>query len=208
MSSFLDLPDELILKVLSYAKIRDLLSCGQVSKRIRSISYDNSLFQNVDLSGKYVKSEFLEFVLNKDCKRLNFFDSCLWGYLYLDSNNCKETTYYVLKELLLASCFSLNLKKTSLKSMDVTPKMIASIFNNSETLQLVNIYYQNFSFFLHGNILGIKSHSKQKTGLRCKSCKEKQNGYETMEDSDDGDISDSDLYSGPETDEDESDSGH
>ena len=169
MSSFLDLPDELILKALNYTEIVDLLSCGQVSKRIRSISNDNSLFQMVDLSGKYVKSEFLEFVLNKDCKRLNLLDSCLWGNLNLDLSNCKETTYGVLKEL-LASCFSLNLINLSLKGLEVTPKMVASIFNNSETLQLVNVHYQDFSFFLQGNKLGIKSLSQQKTRLKCKSC--------------------------------------
>ena len=43
MSSFLDLPDEIILKVLSYTEIADLWRCGRVSKRIRNISNDNSL---------------------------------------------------------------------------------------------------------------------------------------------------------------------
>ena len=45
MASFLDLPDELILKVFSYTETVDLLSCGQVSKRIRNISKDNSLIK-------------------------------------------------------------------------------------------------------------------------------------------------------------------
>ena len=58
MSSFLDLPDELILKVLSYTEIADLLSCGQVSKRIRTISNDDSLFQTEIISGNYVTTFF------------------------------------------------------------------------------------------------------------------------------------------------------
>ena len=45
MASFLDLPDELILKVFSYTETVDLWRCGQVSKRIRNISNDNSLIQ-------------------------------------------------------------------------------------------------------------------------------------------------------------------
>ena len=49
MSSFLDLPDELILEVLSYTETADVLKCGQLSKRIRTISDDNSLFQTVNL---------------------------------------------------------------------------------------------------------------------------------------------------------------
>ena len=38
-----DLPDELILKILSYSEVEDLISCGQVSKRTRNISQDGSL---------------------------------------------------------------------------------------------------------------------------------------------------------------------
>ena len=47
MLNFQDLPDELVLKILSYLssfKIsKDLISCGQVSKRIRNISQDGTL---------------------------------------------------------------------------------------------------------------------------------------------------------------------
>ena len=54
MSQFQDLPNENILKVLSYLKVKDLLRCGQVSKRIRAVSDDKSLHQNIDLAGKKV----------------------------------------------------------------------------------------------------------------------------------------------------------
>ena len=83
MSSFLDLPDELILKVFSYTKTADILRCGQVSKRIRSISNDNSLFQTVNLSGKNVETELLATVFNKGCKNLILSDSSIWGNLNL-----------------------------------------------------------------------------------------------------------------------------
>ena len=58
MSSFLDLPNEMILKVLSYAEITDVVRCGQVSKRIRTISNDDSLFQTEIISGNYVTTFF------------------------------------------------------------------------------------------------------------------------------------------------------
>ena len=90
MSTFLDLPDELILKVFSYTDTVDLLTCAQVSKRIRTISNDNSLFQTVNLRNKIVKTDLLATLLNKGCKSLKLSDCSLWG----DSNvwvlsNCR-----------------------------------------------------------------------------------------------------------------------
>ena len=79
MSSFLDLPDELILKVFSYTDTADILRCGQVSKRMRNISNDNSLFQTVNLSVTNVKTNLLAIVLNKGCKNLILSDSSIWG---------------------------------------------------------------------------------------------------------------------------------
>ena len=129
MSSFLDLPDELILEVLSYTEIAEVLKCGQVSKRIRTISDDNSLFQTVDLSDKYVKTDLLADVLNKGCKSLNLSDSSIWGNLSLiqnsrlrklDITNCRASPYDVIEEL-LASCHSL--QTLSLKGLQLTTRM-------------------------------------------------------------------------------------
>ena len=99
MSSFLELPDELILKVFSYTETADILRCCQVSKRIRTISNDNSLFQTVNLSNKIVKTDFLATLLKKGCKSLNLSGSALWGDLtvipksqlgILDLSNCRS----------------------------------------------------------------------------------------------------------------------
>ena len=80
MSSFLDLPNEIILKVLSYSEITDILRCGQASKRIRTISNDKSLFHIVNLSGKYVTIAFIKTVLNKGCRSLKLSDAYIFGY--------------------------------------------------------------------------------------------------------------------------------
>ena len=100
MSTFLDLPDELILKVFSYTDTVDLLTCAQVSKRIRTISNDNSLFQTVNLRNKIVKTDLLATLLNKGCKSLKLSDCSLWGDLTLiqKSNvwvlsNCRIISY-------------------------------------------------------------------------------------------------------------------
>ena len=39
MSKIQDLPDELVLKILRNSETKDLISCGQVSRRIRKIAY-------------------------------------------------------------------------------------------------------------------------------------------------------------------------
>ena len=143
MSSFLDLPNELILKVLSYTETADILSCGQVSKRIRTVSNDKSLFQTVNLSGKYVKTDLIEIVLNKGCKSLNLSDSFIWG------NDLNLVQKSQLRKLDLSNCCVLcsdleelfescqYLKNLSLISLQLTPKMVANICQNSQTLQVV-----------------------------------------------------------------------
>ena len=102
MSTFLDLPDELILKVFSYTDTVDLLNCAQVSKRIRTISNDNSLFQTVNLRNKIVKTDLLATLLNKGCKSLKLSDCSLLGDLtlipksqskILEYRNCRILAY-------------------------------------------------------------------------------------------------------------------
>ena len=150
MPSFLDLPDELILEVLRYTEITDVLKCGQVSKRIRTISNDNSLFQTVNLSGKYLKTDLLATVLNKNCKSLNLSDSSISGSLSLiqnsrlrklDISNCRASPFDAIEEL-LASCHSLQI--LSLKGSQLTPRIVTSICQNSQTLQVLKLYYSCF----------------------------------------------------------------
>ena len=52
MLNFHDLPDEVIFKILSYPEAKDLISCGQVSKRIKRISRDNTLWETANLEKK------------------------------------------------------------------------------------------------------------------------------------------------------------
>ena len=62
---FDDLPDEIVLKIFKKLDIKDLLNCGMVSKRIRAISKDESLWEKVNLYNKLVPStKFLKLVLN------------------------------------------------------------------------------------------------------------------------------------------------
>jgi hypothetical protein len=66
-----DVPDEVILRVFSNLAIKDFIRCGQVSKRIRAISQDQSLWLRIDLNeNKSVAAGFLEYVINNGCKYL------------------------------------------------------------------------------------------------------------------------------------------
>ena len=53
-NKFQDLPDELILKILSYLESKYLIKCGQISVRTRNISQDSTLWMTVNLEDKIV----------------------------------------------------------------------------------------------------------------------------------------------------------
>ena len=76
---FEDLPDEVILLTLSFLEIKDLISCGHVSKRIRNISQDESMWQSMNLYSKNVPVEFLSMIIERGCKYLNLFKAEING---------------------------------------------------------------------------------------------------------------------------------
>ena len=154
--NFGDLPNELILKVFSYSEPKELISSGQLSKRIRKISHDKSLWQEVNLSKKIVKTELLEMILEKGCTSLNLSKSTILGSLSLDKEsqlrnlNLDDCTNIEVLEELLASCYSL--EKLEMQYATIDPKIAASIRQNGKTLQILNLYY---SFGMQGNYLSI-----------------------------------------------------
>ena len=83
-----DLPDEMIVKVLSYVNISDLMRCGNVSKRFGKIRETESLWKIVDLQRcKAVKPDFIKFLLDKGCERLNLLGATIAkGSLKLDNH--------------------------------------------------------------------------------------------------------------------------
>lgn len=155
-----DLPDELILKILSYSEVIDLISCGQVSNRTRNISQDSSLWVTANLQEKIVKTELIELILSKGCKILNISDSTIVGSL---SSNIKSQLrvlnlshsawehalpemYYhkensdVLEQLLFSCC---SLQELKMEGLCITSKMADGICKNGKTLQALNL---NHSF--------------------------------------------------------------
>ena len=90
---FEDFPDELILNVLNFLQLPDLIRCGLVSKRIRSVSFIESLWEKIDIvnSGKrkwkIVPTDLLKKIINRGCKSLSLRGCKVTGNLkYSDFN--------------------------------------------------------------------------------------------------------------------------
>ena len=96
-----DLPNELLLKILSYLNIASLTSCGLICKRIRFISHDVSLWQKINLYQKTVPTKFLKFVMKNGCKYLSL--SC--AKLKENSTLQRKSEIRFLKDLRLTKLY-------------------------------------------------------------------------------------------------------
>ena len=167
MSNFQDLPDELVLRTLRSSETKDLISWGQVSRRIRTISHDSSLWIKVNLEKKIVKTELLEMILSKGCQNLNMSNSKIVGSLSLK----EESQLRVLDisksswawppcsgnmeclEQILFSCRSL--QELKMDCLLLTRAMAISICKNGKTLQKLNLNYsvvKKYNDGIHGGV--------------------------------------------------------
>ena len=148
MLNFQDLPDELVLKILSYSGTEDLISCGQISKRIRRITYDGTLWVTANLEKKIVKAELVEMILGKGCRILNLCHSTIVGSLssntksqlrVLNLSNCDcecDENNNALEELLFFCC---SLQHMVMEDVYITRKMAVSICKNGKSLLTLNL---------------------------------------------------------------------
>ena len=141
---FQNLPDEIILKVMSNLSVEELIQWGQVSKRIRNISHDISLWQEVDLFEKKVSTDFVKMILSNECEYLSLSFCKLVGNLSLkkpsnlkglDLTNCLASTD--VGEKLLASCNSL--MTLILSEFSLTQKMVNSVCENGKELKYLTL---------------------------------------------------------------------
>ena len=216
MSNFQDLPDELVLKVLSYTETKDIVSCGQLSKRIRQISHDDTLWLTANLKKKIVKTELLEMILSKGCKILNLSYSTIVGHLrrnmisqlkVLDLSQSAwgfparrwlAQIYYEENmpkiEELLSSCSLQNLKMEGLR---ITSKMAASICLNSTTLQVLNLNHSFVDDLPSGRLNNFVPNGDFRSIIKCcQELKELDLNYTKTIDTDDDveGLSDYDLH--------------
>ena len=98
--------------------LKDLLNCGQVSKRFRAISHDEFLWQKIDLSGQNITTTFFQFILDRGCKHL---------YLY----NCKL-------EVKLKSTEKSKLKYFYLQNCQVDDESLEELLDQNEATGPIN----------------------------------------------------------------------
>ena len=146
-----DLPNELVLHVVSFLNLKEIIKCGQVSKRIRSICSDETMWQAVNLYNKIVPVEFLIRLIGNKCKYLSLLRSkiCIFKLhgspiklnqycelKVLDLGYCKAD-YQVVEEL-LSSCRSL--ENLSMKGFTFNSKIIEAFsLKNGKTMKVLDL---------------------------------------------------------------------
>ena len=162
-----DLPEEIILKIVSHLALKDLFNCMVLCKRIRNIAYDNSLWETLNLVHNYqpmakgMPYTLFPKILAKGCKYLSI-NSC---HTYSTGENLRFENNYQLKYLgvmsmskefvadvlpdLMASLFSLEKLSVRQELFDMTPiifgntniysKFFKCIIQNSKTLRVLDL---------------------------------------------------------------------
>ena len=139
-----DLPTEMLLKIFDSLKINDLLRCGQVSNRIRSIAHHETLWQKVNLQNlSRFSAGLIQFILENGCKDLSIGTCKVEGHFiptqtfqlkYLEAWDFSPVKTL---EVILAS--SNLLEKLDLCYVRLSNSMISSINQNGKTLKQLNL---------------------------------------------------------------------
>jgi hypothetical protein len=139
-----DLPDEVILNILSFLNIKELIKC-QVSKRLREIVNDESLWLKVNLVRRQVPYDFIEKAAVNGCQYLSLADCNVVG-LTGKSETSFNFKYLNVKgqdwcpgcpgiKKLIQNCSSL--QKLSIADSDDISDLIQSICQSGQTLQVL-----------------------------------------------------------------------
>ena len=140
------LPDEIILKILSLLDVEEVLLCGQVSKRLRAISNDQSLWLNLDLFLREVPYGIIEKAVKNGCEymKLDFHSlrggkksEVPWKLKYLEISQSGDIDWAVeVPEGVLENCHFL--QKLAVDSLKLNSEDIEHICQNGETLEILS----------------------------------------------------------------------
>ena len=133
------LPDEVLLKVLSFLELPDLTRCEQVSKRLKSIVQIESLWQKLICFNNNDKIDmsinFVEKILSRGCKTLSLKRYRLTGDAYMTRSKS-----LVEEKLGSSKLINLNLYQCELPN-GFSEKLMSSIQNLKKlSLTQFNIY--------------------------------------------------------------------
>ena len=143
-----DLPVEVLLKVFNFLELIDLYRCGQVSKRLKSVSLVESLWQKVILLNNTrpekttVSNILVEKMLNRGCKTL-----CL--------KRCKITGIYlrhIFDDCFLDDCIKIDEKpgppqliNLDLYQCEFTNGSLETLLSSSHSLKKLSLTENNIN---------------------------------------------------------------
>ena len=147
---FEGLPDEILLKIFSLLDIKGVLQCGQVSKRLRDISNDQSLWLKLNLTGREVPFDFIAKAVENGCEYLDLGSSWVKGgkkselpwklkYLEISKYDYCEYKEWVRDGLggVLQNCHFL--QKLAVDDLILNSNEIEHICQNGDTLRILSL---------------------------------------------------------------------
>ena len=146
-----DLPNEVILKSFGFLDIKELFLCGQVCKRLRAISNDESLWLKLNLLGTKISYDFIKKATENGCQYLSLtFDilhmteksESLFKLKYLNMSEGLPHSSGLTK--LLQNCSLL--QKLSVADFPLDSDDVKHICQNGQTLQVLDIGGCNIEF--------------------------------------------------------------
>ena len=148
-SHFEGLSDEILLKIFSLLDIKGILKCGQVSKRLRTISNDQSLWLKLNLSGREVPFDFIAKAVENGCEYLDLGSTWVkggkksglpWKLKYLEISKydyCDPELAREGLEKVLQNCHLL--QKLAVDDCILDSDEIEHICQNGNTLRILSI---------------------------------------------------------------------
>ena len=154
-----DLPDEVILNILGVLDIKGLLLCGQVSKRLRAIANDESLWLKVNMYHRKVPYDFIEKAAGNGCQYLGLFACDIIGFtgiskssLNLKYLNVRGGCQGLLK--LIQNCSSLQKLSAAHLILDHSVDFdFQYICQNRQTLQVLDLQGSKLDFRYHTELV-------------------------------------------------------
>ena len=154
-----ELPDEVILKIVSFLDLKELLLCGQVSKQLRAIANDKSLWLKLNFWNRKVPYDFIEKAAGNGCQYLSLFDCGILNFKgksepslnlkYLNVSNNNGGLQRVQK--LVQNCSSL--QKLSVDGLSLDSNDIQNICQNGKTLEVLDLGDCHFDICNQTNLL-------------------------------------------------------
>ncbi|KFQ61150.1 S-phase kinase-associated protein 2, partial [Pelecanus crispus] len=136
------LPDELLLAIFSYLPLHDLLKTSLVCKRWHCLSFDDSLWQSLDLTGRNLLPGVIGQLLPAGVTIFRCPRSCIGNPLfktskplrvqYMDLSNCTVS----VADLQSILCLCDKLQNLSLEGLVLSDDIMESIAQNPSLLRL------------------------------------------------------------------------